>query len=335
MFAVKSAATRRPGAAADASFRQNRAVTRMRLVDKFAILGLSVSLTLIGCTSQGLNQPSVSMPTSNSSVTSGLVTNAPLETATSSQTLPVYWLGSSNDDVFLYREFFPAQTSDDPIVAALRVMMGGEALDQDYFSIWNNPSRLGASISAKNVITIDISADAFGSKVDEGIASRSISQLVYTATAAAAMSGLVDTTTSIQVSVLVDGHTGYNAFGHVVLDKPLTRDADFIAPVWIIDPANDSSFNKLPLKVGGQAVSPTGNLAWSLAHVVGDKVGGQYLSGTVTIPQGPNELGEFSFNLVPPPGEYQLSVYVEDSTVPGKKLGLDTKLVTISEPSPK
>ncbi|ALV44898.1 hypothetical protein MB46_04625 [Arthrobacter alpinus] len=307
----------------------------MRLVDKFAILGLSASLALIGCTSQGLNQQSTSMPTSNSSMAQGMVTNAPLETATASQTVPVYWLGSSNDDVFLYREFFPAQTSDDPIVAALRVMMGGDSLDPDYFSIWNNPTRLGASISAKNVITVDISADAFGGKVDQGIAERSISQLVYTATAAAAMAGLVDTTSSIQVSVLVDGHTGYNAFSHVVLDKPLTRDADFIAPVWIIDPANGSRFNSLPLKVAGQAISPTGNLAWSLAHVVGDTVGEQYLSGTVTIPQGPRELGEFSFNLVPPPGEYQLSVYIQDTGAPGGKIGLDTKLVTIAEPSAK
>ncbi|WP_449372923.1 GerMN domain-containing protein [Arthrobacter psychrolactophilus] len=334
MFAAPTA-TRRHGAAGDASLRQKRVLTRMRLVDKFAILGLSLSLALIGCTSQGLNQPTTSMPTSNTSMTSGLVTSAPLETATSSQTLPVYWLGSSNDDVFLYREFVPAQSSDDPIVAALRVIMGGKPLDPDYFSIWNNPSRLGASISAKNVITIDLSADAFGNKVDQGIAERSISQLVYTATAAAAMAGLVDTSTSIQVSILVDGHTGYKAFGQVTLEKPLTRGADFVAPVWIIDPANGSHFNTLPLKVAGQAVSPTGSLVWSLSHVVGDKVGEHYLGGTVSIEQGPNELGEFSFSLVPPPGSYELSVYVEDPAAPGKKLGLDTKIVTISEPSVK
>ena len=80
------------------------------------------------------------------------------------------------------------------------------------------------------MITIDISADAFGHKVDQGIAERSVAQLVYTATAAAAMAGLVDTTTAVQVSVLVDGHTGYNAFGHVPLDKPLTRNAAFRCP---------------------------------------------------------------------------------------------------------
>jgi spore germination protein GerM len=335
MPAIISALTRRPGAAVDASCRQNRIQARMRLVDKIAIMGLSVLLALVGCTAQGPNQPEVSMPASNASAAPSLVTSAPLETATASQTLPVYWLGHSNDDVFLYREFFPTKTTDDPMVSALRTMMSTEPADPDYFSIWNSPSRLAASISANNVITVDISADAFGPKVDEGIAERSIAQLVYTATAAAAMAGLVDMKTSIQVSVLVDGHTGYNAFGHVLLDKPLTRSPAYVAPVWIIDPGDDSSYNALPLKVGGQAVSPTGTLTWSLDHVTGSTVGGQYLSGTVALPQGADKLGEFSFNLVPPPGKYQLSLYIEDPGAPGIKVGVDTKTFSISEPSIK
>ncbi|MFQ4148982.1 Gmad2 immunoglobulin-like domain-containing protein [Arthrobacter sp. LAPM80] len=327
--------TGRPGVCADAASRQKLILARLGMADKIAIMGLSLSLALVGCAAKAQDQHDVSMPTSNASITSGMVTSAPLETATASQTLPVYWLGHSNDDVFLYREFVPAKITDDPMVAALRTMMGTEPRDPDYFSIWNSPSRLGASISAKNVITIDVSADAFGQKVDKGIAERAIDQLVYTATAAAAMAGLVDTTTSIQVSVLVDGHTGYDAFGHVVLDKPLTRDAAYVAPVWIIDPADGSTYSALPLKVTGRAVSTTGTVVWSLAHMDGDKVDGQYLSGTASIPQGPNELGEYGFNLVPPPGKYQLSVYIEDPMAPGKKIGIDTKTVTIAGPAVK
>ena len=131
----------------------------------------------------------------------------------------------------------------------------------------------------------------------------------------------------------MDGHTGYNAFGHVLLDKPLTRDAAFVAPVWIIDPANKSTYNEVPLKVMGQGISPTGTLAWSLATVVDGTVENQFSNGTVTIPKGANELGEFTFSLVPPPGTYQLSVYIADASMPDKKIGLDTKIVTISERS--
>lgn len=331
MPATNSASTRRPGAASGACSRKGRTLARLLLVDKIAIAGLSAALVLAGCTALGPKEPDASMPATDATSSSALVTSAPLETAMSSQTLPVYWLGRSNDDVFLYREFFPAQTADEPIVAALRNMMGSKPDDPDYFSFWNSPTRLGASISAKNVITVDVSADAFGQKVDAGIAERSVAQLIYTATAAAAMAGLVDTATSIQVSVLVDGHTGFNAFGHVPLDKPMTRNPAFVAPVWIIDPSEGSVYNSLPLKVHGQAVSPTGTLAWSLATMEGSRVGEQYLDGTATIADGPGQLGTFAFNLVPPPGRYQLSVYISDPSTPGQRLGVDTKTVTIAK----
>lgn len=300
------------------------------MFDRFAIATLSLSLALVACTPSDTGMVNGSMPPSDAT-SPALVTAAPLETATASQTIPVYWLGHSSGDVFLYREFLPTKSSDDPIVTALRTMMSAKPKDPEYFSIWDSPSRLGASISAKNVITVDVSADAFNQKVDAGIAKRSIAQLVYTATAAAAMSGLVDSSSSIQVSVLVDGHTGYNAFGHVPLDKPLTRNAALLAPVWIIDPGQDSIYKKLPLQVQGQGVSPTGVLNWQLSKASNGKVGGLYLSGTVNIAEGPNELGKFSFSLVPPPGNYQLSVYIQDPKSPDKQIAPDTKMIRIAD----
>lgn len=272
------------------------------------------------------------MPATAGSDAAAVGTSAPLETPSTNQTIPIYWLGHSNDAVYLYREFLSTPTTDDPIVASLEAMMTQKPKDPDYFSVWNKPSRLGASVSAKNVITVDISSDAFGQKVDQGIAERSVAQLVYTATAAAAMSGLIDPAAAVQVSVLVDGHTGYDAFGHVPLDKPLTRNSSFVAPVWIIDPANGSTYSSLPLKVTGQATSPTGILGWSLATMKDGKPAGVYLSGTVTIAQGPNELGTYSFNLVPPLGAYELSVFIADPATPGMKIGTDTKVVTLTAP---
>lgn len=300
---------------------------------------VALALVATGCTARINDRNDTVMPTTAGAQATGLVTSAPLETPTANQTIPVYWLGHSNDAVYLYREFLPAPTADDPIVASLRTMMTRSPKDPDYFSVWNKPSRLGASISAKNVITVDVSADAFGQKVDAGIAERSVAQLVYTATAAAAMAGLIDPATTAQVSVLVDGHTGYNAFGHVALDKPQTRDPALLAPVWIIDPANDSTYHGLPLKVSGQGISPSGSLSWSLATVKDGKAGDVYLSGTVAIPKGPGQLGPFTFNLVPPLGTYQLSVFISDPAAPGHQVGLDTKVVTLerqtASPAPK
>ncbi len=331
MSAIHPAPPGRTGACADAGSRRRRTHARFRMVDRCAILGLSLVLSLLGCTPTNTDSHDVSMPPSSATTSPALVTAAPLETATAFQTLPVYWLGRSGDDVFLYREFFPTKTTDDPLVAALRAMMGAKPKDPDYFTIWNSPTRLGASISAKNVITVDISADAFGQKVDNGIAERAVAQLVYTATAAAAMSGLVDSGSTIQVSILVDGHTGYKAFGQVPLENPLTRNPALVGPVWIIDPAENAIYKTLPLKVAGQGVSPTGTLAWELAKVSNDMVDGVHLNGTVNIAGGPNELGKFSFSLVPPAGTYQLSVYIDDPQSPGRQLGLDTKIVRIAE----
>lgn len=317
---------------------RGRTAARLRTADKLAIAGLSLALVLAGCTAEEPARPAATMPTAQTTAPAGLVTSAPLETARSTQTLPVYWLGRNGQDVFLYREFFGTKTTDEPMVAALRTMMASTPLDPDYYSLWNDPTRLGVSISAQNVITVDVSADAFGQQVDKGIAERSIAQLVYTATAAAAMAGLVDGNSTLQVAILVDGHTGYNAFGHVPLDKPLTRNPALVAPVWVIDPAEGRNVGSLPLAVEGQGVSTTGTLAWSLAPL-GEGAGGaegaaeaNYLDGTLSLSNGPGQLGSFSFTLLPPPGRYELAVYITDPARPGVRIGVDTKTVNVTKP---
>ncbi|NVM97958.1 GerMN domain-containing protein [Arthrobacter sp. SDTb3-6] len=294
---------------------------------------VAATLMASGCAAGVRNANDTVMPTTAGTRSTSQVTSAPLETPAATQTIPVYWLGHSNNSVYLYREFLPSPTTDEPIVAALQAMMTRSPKDPDYFSVWKKPSRLAASISAKNVITVDVSADAFGQAVDAGIARRSVSQLVYTATASAAMAGLINPDAAVQVSILVDGHTGFNAFGHVVLDKPQTRDPALVAPVWIIDPGNGATSHGLPLKVDGQGISPSGSLSWSLSAVTGGKAGGVYQSGTVRIPKGPGQLGAFSFTVVPPLGTYQVSVFIADPSVPGGQVGVDSKVVTLSGPT--
>ncbi len=115
-------------------------------------------------------------------------------------------------------------------------MMSEKPLDPDFFTPWQNPKKLTTSISGKNVITVDVSPDAFNSNLDADMAQRAIQQLVYTATAAGASSGLIDSGQQIQVVILVDGHTDYLAFDHVKLGTPMPARMGMVAPVWIIDP---------------------------------------------------------------------------------------------------
>jgi len=309
-----------------------RRTGRVRAVAAVASIALSVALAATGCTVGGPQHSDGTMPSSAATADTARVSSAPLETTTTSSTsntIPVYWLGHSGSDVFLYREFMTDNVKDDPIVAALETMMSMRPLDPDYFTVWKKPSRLGASISAQNVITVDISSDAFSSNVDQGIAERSVDQLVYTATAAAAMAGLIDPTQSVQVSILVDGHTGYSAFGKVDLDRPLARDPRYIAPIWIIDPANGASL-KAPVKVSGQAVSITGTLQWQLLAVANGTAGRIVSSGTVTIGGGANQLGAFSFSLMPAPGSYELRVFTVDPSAPTISAGVDSKAITVN-----
>ncbi|MDJ0357494.1 Gmad2 immunoglobulin-like domain-containing protein [Paenarthrobacter sp. PH39-S1] len=269
------------------------------------------------------------MPASaGSSATSG-VTGAPLETAQTSTKLPVYWLGHSGAGIYLYREFLTMTGDGDPIEAALLTMTSEKPLDGDYFTPWKKPARLGAAISAKNIITVDISSDAFSTNVDEGIARRALAQLVYTATAAAANAGLIVANQPVHVSLLVDGHTDYLAFGKIKLDQPLVRDSGFVAPVWVIDPQEGTDLGA-PFKVSGQGISASGTLVWQLLKVSPEGQKSVFLSGSTIIGTGPGQLGPFEFSVQPPVGSYELRVYSGDPADPADQAGVDSKLIKVS-----
>jgi len=268
------------------------------------------------------------MPPSGGPGPTSTVTSAPLETALSASKVPVYWLGHSNNDIYLYREFLPGGNNADPIQTALQGMTSQKPLDADYFTPWKKASTLSASISAKNVITVDISSDAFSTGVDEGIAKRAIQQLVYTATAAAANAGLIDSNQSVQVVILVDGHTDYQAFGKVKLDKPLTREGSYVAPVWIIDP-QDSETVPDPVKVDGRGISADGKLSWQLLKTDSSGSKSVYLSGSTPVAAGASQLGTFSFTVAPPPGTYELRVFVKDPADPTAQPGVDSKQIVV------
>lgn len=288
------------------------------------------ALFLAGC-SGGTGAPSSfdsTMPPAGGPAPTSTVTSAPLETAQSASKVPVYWLGHSNNDVFLYREFLPVSGTGDPIQAALQAMTSQKPLDGDYFTPWKPASKVGASISAKNVITVDISSDAFSTGVDDGIAHRAIQQLVYTATAAAANAGLIQANQSVQVDILVDGHTDYLAFGRIKLDKPRSREGAYLAPVWVTDPPDTASQSD-PVKVSGRGISADGKLNWQLLKADNSGTKSVYLSGSTALSSGPSQLGDFGFTVAPPAGNYELRVFVRDPADPSAQPGVDSKSLVV------
>lgn len=280
---------------------------------------LGAALTLSGCivdpqpapTTAGTTSPSTPGPN-----TSGVpTTSAPLETTQTSNKAPVYWLGRSNEDVFLYREFRDVPEQENPVTIALRTMMSQKPLDPDFFTPWQNPKKLATSISGKNVITVDVSPDAFNSNLDQETAELAIQQLVYTATAAGASAGLIDAGQQLHVVVLVDGHTDYLAFDHVRLGAPLPRRVGMAAPVWIIDPQEGVEVADGAVKINGRTTTPGTKLRWRILRGEGSSDKTAYLSGDVSSSAEPSQSGLFTMSVNLAPGNYEVRVF---QVVPAK-----------------
>ena len=249
--------------------------------------------------------------------------NAPLETTQASSKVPVYWIGRNGSGVALHREFRDNPGTENPITTALRTMMTAKPLDHDFFTPWQEPSDLATSISGKNVVTVDVSRDAFNSNLDAGMAQLAVQQLVYTATAAAASSGLIDSGQQIQVVILVDGHKDFMAFGQVKLGAPMVRDASKVAPVWIIDPQEDLTLASGPVKFNGRATVEGAKLKWQIFReaVSGEKA--LYVDGGTTASSVPGQGGTFSFTVSLGTGRYELRVTLPAQA--GESASTDTR----------
>lgn len=295
------------------------------------LLVLPAALALSGCVATP--QPGITNSNSPSALSGAAspgapVTSAPLETTQASNKAPVYWIGRSNDSMFLYREFRDVPEQDNPVTRALRVMMSQKPLDPDFFTPWQNPKKLASSISGKNVITVDVSPDAFNSNVDAAMAERAIQQLVYTATAAGASAGLIDAGQQVQVVVLVDGHTDYVAFNHVRLGAPTSRTAGMVAPVWIIDPQEGTTLQDGAVKISGRSTAPGGKLRWEILRADGT-VKTPYVNGTTTASPDASQQGAFSLSVNLGPGTYEVRVSQVEAGNPSQDLNVDTRGFTV------
>ena len=164
--------------------------------------------------------------------------------------------------------------------------------------------------------------DAFNSNVDAAMAERAIQQLVYTATAAAASTGLIDAGQQVQVVVLVDGHTDYVAFDHVRLGAPTSRSAGMVAPVWIIDPQEGTSVADGSVKISGRSTVQGGKLRWEVLKVDGDGTTPRPpISTAAPRPRPtPPKYGLFTLSVNLGPGRYEVRVSQVDAADSTKEL---------------
>ena len=291
-----------------APLRAGRAMGRVRGLLLAGVLAAVPALT--GCIAEAGPAPTGTLATNPIATGTAQAppTSAPLETTQSSNKAPVYWIGRSGSDVFLYREFRDVPDQENPVTRALRSMMSDKPFDPDFFTPWQNPDKLATSISGKDVITVDVSEDAFNSNLDADMAARAIQQLVYTATAAAASSGLIDSGQQIRVRILVDGHTDYMAFDHIQLGALMTRSTGLVAPVWIIDPQENVEVPGGSVKITGRSTTAGGKLRWQILRSGADGSTEPFLTGETTASPEQGQAGVFTLALTMPAGDYELRV---------------------------
>lgn len=304
----------------------HRARRRTRSVT--AVPAMLAALLLTGCIANG-GGTQVNTGTPVPTVLDAPASNAPLETTQASTKIPVYWIGRSKDEVYLYREFRDISGDANPVTTALRIMMSDKPLDHDFFTPWQQPGSLATSISGKNVITVDVSRDAFNSNLDAVMAQRAVQQLVYTATAAASSSGLINSGQQIQVVILVDGHTDYMAFGQVKLGQPMARDASLVAPLWIIDPQEDVTLPPGTIKFNGRSTDSSKTIAWQVLQENGKGEKTSLLNGQAKATGEPGQYGLFTIGATLKASKYELRVSQLDGAGKIIESSTDTRLFTV------
>lgn len=192
---------------------------------------------------------------------------------------PVYWVGTGEESDYLLREFRTPVTSDiaDPVARAALTVTAAAPSDPDYRTLWSAVDTVGTSVTPDGTVTVDLPAAAFTAQLSEQDARMALQQMVYTVSAAAVTAGLLDSSTAKEVRILVDGRTGYRAFGAVTLEDPLTRDPALAAPIWLIDPQTGTDPGS-PLTIFARILPSVHNVRWEITsgerRVKGDTVDG-------------------------------------------------------------
>lgn len=244
------------------------------------------------------------------------------ESVASSKLSPVYWFGTVNDEPRLYREFVHGHDHGDPIATSLHYMLAEKPFDPDYSSVWKPTDDIGTSVSAENIITVDIGQEAFAADLSPAGAEAAVQQLVYTATASAWSAGLLSDGAQPRVRLLIDGRSNVRAFGHVNLSRPISRLPRYQAPVWIISPQHGSERNAGRFEVSGVAEDFPGGLRWSLKPVDGDAAS---KSGAV---EELTDSGLYSIPVELTEGNYKVTVWGIDES--GDRQAADSKTFTVT-----
>jgi hypothetical protein len=245
------------------------------------------------------------------------------------QTVPVYYVGETSRGPRLFREFHRVHTGGDPLRAAVREAVTVPPADPDYRSDWPTGTAVNTSFDGSGN-TGQISIGLYNEGTDlrrrpAGMsaedAAMAVQQLVYTAQAA------TQTRAPVQFYLTRRGSSKdrTDTILGVPVSEPLAQGdpADVLAQVWVIDPAEGAAV-RAPFTVSGVAAAFEANVQWELRQ--GDRV----VKEGFTTAKECCTMAPYAFEVDVPPGEYTLVVHDSDpSGGEGLAPWQDTKQLTV------
>ena len=301
------------------------------------VCAASAALVLSGCVADSRSLPATTAgrhdPTSmpRGPATAGVpTTSAPLETTQASNKAPVYWIGRSNDNVFLYREFRDVPEQENPVTRALRAMMSEKPLDPDFFTPWQNPKKLATSISGKNVITVDVSAGCLQqqSRRRHGQAGHPAAGVHGDGCRCELGPGGLrpadpggDPRRRAHRLPRVQPRQAGHPHVHAARAWWRRSGSSIHRRAWALLTAASRSAD--------EARVPGGKLRWKILKVEGSSDKAAYLSGDVTASAEAAQSGLFSLNVNLAPGNYEVRVSQIDPGTPDREMIVDTRGFTV------
>ncbi|MFK4086368.1 Gmad2 immunoglobulin-like domain-containing protein [Kribbella sp. NPDC020789] len=250
-----------------------------------------------------------------------------LEPVVSDKAVAVYWLGESvplktsarkptpeaKPTTRLYRTW--SRISGRPALQAVKIMIGKQPEDPDYYSLWKG-AEVTSVTRSDGVVTVDFRQFP-QSRLDASIAELAVQQLVYTVQGA-----LNDSTQPIQVTQR--GRTGGKLFGTVDTSTPLGRaQALDVQALVSIESPTEGSIATNPVTVHGMAAAFEATVNYIATNVKT----GETRKSVVNTAEG-QRLSPFTFQLKLPPGVWQIDAYLI-SPNDGSVTDMDTKSIEV------
>jgi hypothetical protein len=240
------------------------------------------------------------------------------------ENVPIYYVAESQRSFKLYREFRAVPDAGGAVASAVRAMTRLAPLDPDYMTPWRPASHVVVKQKGSS-ISVDLSADAFSNgNLGSELAAAAIQELVYTATAAAAQSGVPATT----VTITKDGRSS-DVWGTLRIGVPMRRAAmgDVQARAWITSPQEGEVRPAGKVTFTGFGTSFEATFGWAIRTADGTEVArGSAMGGT-----GTGGFGTLSFTARLVPGRYTVTLSTDDPSGGGAPQGpaTDDKAFTV------